>query len=141
VVGHHLECGEMPSAAPDGIKVVQPDAGLADGERVGGRRHLSGSDKGLEVGNGSDSEVNIVSPAGHHRIPLDASVPPALKEAQVVLTHLIDGVLAFEYGRAYEGIGIAGRIPAGLPLAVPGPEEFAAFVALLALESLIHEEV
>ena len=79
----------MPSAAPYRIEVVQPDAGLADGERVGGRRHLPGGHKGLEVGDGGDGEVNVVSPAGHHRIPLDASVPSGLKEAEVVLAHLI----------------------------------------------------
>ena len=141
VVGHHLEGGEMPSTAPYRIQVVQPDARLADGEGVGGRRHLSGGHKRLEIGDGGNGEVNVVSPAGHHRIPLDTSVPSGLKEAEVMLAHLVYGVLALEYGRAYEGIGIAGRVPAGPPLAVPGPEEFAAFVALLALESLIHEEV
>jgi hypothetical protein len=50
-------------------------------------------------------------------------------------------VLALEYGRANKCVGIAGRVPAGQSSAVPGPEEFAAFLALLAQESLIHEEV
>ncbi len=30
----------MPPAAAYGIQVVQSDAGLADGEGIGGRRHL-----------------------------------------------------------------------------------------------------
>jgi hypothetical protein len=131
----------MPATPAYRIKVIQPDAGLADGERVGGRRHLPGGDKRLKIGNRGDGEVDIVSPASHHRIPLDAGVAAGLEEAEIVLAHLIQTVLAPEYGRAYEGVGIAGRIPAGLSLAVPGPEEFAAFAALLALESLIHEEV
>ena len=131
----------MPTAAPYGIQVVQPDAGLADGEGIGGRRNLPRGDKGLKIGDRGDGKVDIVPPAGHHRVSFDARVSPSLEEAQVVLAHFIQCVLALEDGRAYEGIGIAGRVPAGLPLAVSGPEEFAAFLALLALESLIHEEV
>jgi hypothetical protein len=50
-------------------------------------------------------------------------------------------VLTLEYGRANKCIGIAGWVPAGQSSAVPGPEEFAAFLALHTQESLIYEEV
>jgi len=140
-MGHHLEGGQMPTAPPYGIQVVQTDAGLADGEGIGGRRNLPRGDEGLKIGDGGDGKVDIVPPAGDHWISLDAGVSPSLEEAQVVLAHFIQCVLALENGGAYKGIGIAGRIPAGIPLGVSAPEEFAAFLALLALESLIHEEV
>ena len=89
MVGHHLEGCEMPSAPSYGIQVVQPDAWLADGERVGRRRHLPGGDKRLEIGDRGDSQVNVVSPSSHNRIPLDPGMAAGLKEAQVVLTHFI----------------------------------------------------
>ena len=44
-------------------------------------------------------------------------------------------------GGAYESIGIAGRVPTSFPMGVSAPEEFAAFLALLMMESFLNEEV
>jgi hypothetical protein len=50
-------------------------------------------------------------------------------------------MLALEYGRADECIRIARRIPTALSSPISGPEKLTALFTLLALESLIHEEV
>jgi hypothetical protein len=68
-------------------------------------------------------------------------MPPGLEEPQIMLAHFIQAMLALEYGRANEGIGITGRVTAGIPAPVPGPEEFTAFLALLMMESFLNEEV
>ena len=98
MVSHHLEGREMASAAPYGIEVVQADTGLADGQGVRWRRHLSRGHKRLKVGDRGDCQIDVVTPAGHHRIPLDARVASCFEETEVVLAHLVQTVLALEYG-------------------------------------------
>jgi len=141
VVSHHLEGGEMAAGTAHGIQIIQSDAGLADGQGIRWRRDETAGHKWLEVGDGGDCQVDVVSPAGYHWIAGDPGVAAGLEVAQIMLTHLVQGMLPGKDGIAYEGVGIAWRIPAGLPGLIPGPEGFAAFLALLALESLIHEEV
>ena len=131
----------MPPAPPHRVQVIQPDAGLADGQGVGRRRHLPGGHKRLEISDGGDGQIDVIPPPGRHRIPLDPGMAPGLEKAQVVLAHFVQAKLALEYGRANKGIRIAGRITTGIPAPVPGPEEFAAFLALLMMESFLHEEV
>jgi len=130
MVSHHLEGREMAPAAPYGIEVVQANTGLADGQGIRWRRHLSRGHKRLKVGDGGDCQIDVVTQRATTGYLLMRVWPRDWKETEVVLAHLVQTMLALEYGRADKCVGIAGWIPAGRSCAVPGPEEFAAFLAL-----------
>ena len=116
----------MPAAAAYRIQIVQPDAGLADGQGIGRRRNQAGGHEGLEVGDRCDCEINIVTPTGNHWISGNSSVALGLEVAQIVLSHLVQGVFALEYRRADESVRVAGRVSTGPPDLIPCPEELAA---------------
>jgi hypothetical protein len=58
-----------------------------------------------------------------------------------VLPHLVKPVLAGKNRRTDEGVRIAGWITAGISGLIPSPKELPAFLAFLALESLIDKEI
>ncbi len=141
VVGHHLEGGEVAAAPPDGVEVVEPDAGLGYRQGVCGRRYEPRGDEGLKVGDGGYGEVDVVPPPSDDRIPLYPGVAPSLKEGEVVLPHLVQSDLPAEDRRSNEGVGVAGWVSAGGPGGVPRPETAAAPLAGLPGEALVFEEL
>ena len=136
VVGKHLERGQVPPGLPDRVKVIEPDAGLGDGERVRGRRDDAGGHERLEISDGCDGEIDIVPPACGHRVALDAGMPVLFKKGKVGFAHLVDR-MAGEHGIPDEGVGFAGCIPAHLAGTVARPEGRTAGFADLPCQPLI----
>jgi len=65
----------------------------------------------------------------------------SLEIAQVMLSHLIQGVFTRKHWSANESISIARRVTTGLPGLISSPEELATAYALLAIKPFICEEV
>jgi hypothetical protein len=64
-----------------------------------------------------------------------------LEIAQVMLSHLIQGMFTRKHGSTNESVRIARRVTTGLPGLISSPEELAAAYALLAIKPSICEEV
>ena len=82
---------------------------------------------GLEVGNASDCQVDVVTPAGNDWVWVDTSVAVLVEEAEEGLPHgVLEGPSPHReslYDRiADEGVGIRGRIAASRAGLIPSPE-------------------
>jgi hypothetical protein len=125
----------MASGSSDRVEIIQPDTRLGDRERVGGRRHLSGCDKWLEIRNGCDCQVDIVSPPGSNRISLNPGVSVLFKKREKCLPHFIDGVRP-KNRIPDEHVRFARSITTYLAIRIPGPECSFAFCADLSLKAM-----
>jgi len=129
----------MPTTSPDRFKILKPDTGLRDDQRVRGWRDLPRSDEGLEIRNGGNRQIDIVTPPCYHGIAAQPGMRMLLEEPQEVLPYLIRTSL-FEEGRANKRIRIAGRISTGRPLGLQRPEIGPTGTALLSHEVMLLEE-
>ncbi len=81
MVPSHFKNGQMPTEGGAGvIYVYKPYARLTYHERVSWRGNYPVRNVRLKVDDASVSEVEVVPPPSHHRIRLNSSVLPRLKE-------------------------------------------------------------
>jgi len=139
-VAPHEEEGEVPPGAPDVVDVLQPDAGLADDERVRRRGHLATSHPRLKVRDRGYRQEDIISPPSDYRIAIDHRVAALLEKPQERVLHLKQAIPLAYRRIANESILIARRIAARFPASVQGPKGTPARRAALALKALVLKE-
>ena len=86
-MGHHLEHREVLARLPHVIEVREPDARLADRERVRRRARLAADHPRLERVHTRLDEEDVVPPPSDDWIALHADVAVLLEEREEVLAH------------------------------------------------------
>ena len=137
VVGHHFERGQMTARTTDSVDVGQSNARLRDGQWIGRRVNRARGHVRLKISDGSDGEVNVITPASQHWIGVNTGVVSRLEKAEKRFSHgVLEGfstlVKAGDQRSADEGIFVFGGITACVSLIIRGPKPKVGDPALLA---------
>ena len=138
MVSHHLKTGEMSAGSAHVVKIVQSYAGLGDRQRVCRRGAYAARYERLEVCDGGDGKIDVVTPSCGYRVSADPRVAMSLEEGEICLPHFRKTVF-FENRISNELIRFTRCIPADLPVWVEGPECTAAFFTDFADESVFFK--
>jgi hypothetical protein len=104
----------VPSRPANGVEIVKPDTWLGNGERICRRRYYSSGNERLEVGDGCDSQIDIIPPPCNYRVTLYTGMPVLFKKREIGFSHAVECV-GFENRIADKIIGFTGSIATDFP--------------------------
>ena len=95
----------------------------------------------LEIGNGSNGKIYIISPACDHRIPCQNFVVITLEEFQEFITHGGQVILFFHQRLLDEAVIHTWRVVTCFLVSIQGPEWYAAATADTSLKAVVFKEL
>ena len=123
VVRHHLKRRQMATRATHSVNVRQSNARLGHRQRVRRGVDRTGGDMGLKICDGSDGEVDVITPPCQHGVGVNPGVILGLKKSEEGLSHgVLEGLSSLvkpgDEGSTDEGVlvlfGITARVSIGI---------------------------